>query len=340
MTVLVTGGTGFIGAAILRNLIGHGQAVRALVRPASDRRNLEGLPVEIVEGDLRDADAMRRALQGARELVHAAADYRLWARHPRNLYETNVQATEQLMRLALDAGLERIVHTSSVATLKLRGDGQPSSEKDVASVQDMVGHYKRSKFLAEEVVRTLHEAHGLPVVIVNPAAPVGPGDVRPTPTGRTIVDAANGRIPAYLNTGLDIVHVDDVAEGHFLALRSGEFGRRYVLSGTPMSLKQILAEVAALVGRRPPLFRMPYAVAWLAGAVSEAFARVSGGEPGVPLEGVLMARKFMYFSSVRAETELGYRTRSAATAIADAVDWFQAHGYLTAGEGKRAVGFE
>lgn len=337
MTTLVTGATGFVGAAVVRNLIAHGYAVRVLVRPAGDRRNLAGLAVEIVEGDLRDDASLARALAGTRALFHAAADYRLWAPRPQELYDVNVTATERLMRLAMEAGVARIVYTSSVATLKLREDGAPSTEADAASLADMVGHYKRSKFLAEAAVSRLCDEEGLPAVIVNPAAPVGPGDVKPTPTGQTIVDAANGRIPAYLDTGLDLVHVDDVADGHRLAFEQGQIGRRYVLSGTPMSLAEILREVAGLVGRRPPSVRLPYAVAWCAGAASEGLARLTGKPPAVPLEGVRMARKFMYFSSARAQAELGYQARPATDAIADAVAWFRDNGYIVARTEQDAV---
>ena len=329
MTVLVTGATGFVGAAVARRLLARGMAVRVLVRPRSDRRNIAGLPVEAVEGDLRDAASLERALAGCRSLFHVAADYRLWTPRPDELYQTNVEGTRSLLRAAKAAGLERVVYTSSVATLGLNRDGSPADERTPVVLEDMIGHYKRSKFLAEQEVRRLIDEDGLPAVIVNPSTPVGPRDVKPTPTGRMIVEAARGRMPAFVETGLNLAHVDDVAEGHVLALERGRIGERYVLGGRDMSLSEILAEIAVLAGRRPPRLRLPHGLVLPVAVLAETWARLTrGAAPFVTVAGVQMARKRMFFSSAKAEQELGYRARPAEAAIRDAYDWFSRHGYL------------
>ncbi len=328
MTTLVTGATGFVGSAVARRLLEAGHEVRVLVRPGSDRRNLEGLEVQAVTGDLRDPATLARALRGCRYLFHVAADYRLWCRNPQELYQSNVEGTRALMLAALEAGIERIVHTSSVAVLSLPGDGSPADEESEAELGEMVGHYKRSKFLAEQVVRELVRQQGLPAVIVNPSTPIGPRDIKPTPTGRIIVDAARGRIPAYVDTGLNLAHVDDVAAGHLLAFERGEIGRRYILGGENLSLREILELVARLAGRRPPRLRLPHAAVLPVAWISEAWAWLSNGpEPRATIDGLRMARKWMYFSSERAGRELGYRSRPAEEAVRDALDWFRAQGY-------------
>ncbi|HAZ60327.1 MAG TPA: NAD-dependent dehydratase [Gammaproteobacteria bacterium] len=326
-TTLVTGATGFVGAAVVRQLLAADRAVRVLARPDSDRRNLQGLPVTVVEGDLREPAGLGPALRGCQVLYHVAADYRLWTPDPATLYETNVRGTEHLLLAAAEAGVERIVYTSSVATLGTTADGSPANEDTPATIQQMVGHYKRSKYLAEEAVTRLIRERGLPVVIVNPSTPVGPGDIKPTPTGRLVRDAAAGRIPAFVDTGLNIVHVDDVATGHLLAETRGMLGRRYVLGGEDLSLREILAIIAGLTGRPAPRIELPraplYPLAWL----TETFARLRGGpEPQLTLDGLRMSRKRMWFSSARAEQELGYRARPARAALADAVAWFQRQG--------------
>lgn len=318
---LVTGANGFIGSRIALNLLSHGYQVRALVRPDSDHSLLDDMNVEIAHGDLTQPESLRSALQGCQYLIHTAADYRLWAADPQEIYAANVDGTKQLMALSLELGVERVVYTSSVATLGLHPD-RPSDENSTGQLERMIGHYKRSKFLAEQAVVDIHAKTGLPVVIVSPSAPVGPGDLKPTPTGQTILDATNGRIPAFLDTGLNIVHVDDVAEGHYLALTRGEAGRRYILGGEDMTLQQILETVAQICGRRAPKIKMPYAVALTAGHVCEVWARVTGKPPAVPLEGVRMARHHMFFCSARAQQELGYQARPAKQAIRDAVAWF------------------
>ncbi|MEQ8698181.1 MAG: NAD-dependent epimerase/dehydratase family protein [Bauldia litoralis] len=320
---LVTGATGFVGAAVARKLLARGEAVRLLTRANSDRSNLDGLDAEIVTGDLTDPSTLPAAVQGCTTVYHVAADYRLWVRDPSVLYRANVDGSVALIRAAADAGVSRIVYTSSVAALGIPKDRTPGDEDTPVTVDDMVGHYKRSKFLAEEAVRHLAD-EGAPVVIVSPSTPVGPRDVKPTPTGRVILDAARGKIPAFVDTGLNVVHVDDVAEGHLLAAEKGEIGRRYVLGGENLSLREILTEIARLTGRRPPKVRLPrgplFPVAWGA----EAWARMTnGGEPMVTVDALRMARKWMWFSSDRAERELGYAHRPATEALADAIAWFR-----------------
>ncbi|MCC7410988.1 MAG: NAD-dependent epimerase/dehydratase family protein [Gammaproteobacteria bacterium] len=324
MTTLVTGGTGFVGSAVVRELLAHGHEVRVLVRPGSDRRNLAGLDVAIAEGDLREPATVRRAVQGCRALFHVAADYRLWSPRPADLYESNVEGSRQLLLAAADAGVARVVYTSSVATLGINPDRSPANEDTPVCLADMIGHYKRSKFLAEQAVRELVVTTGLAVVIVNPSTPVGPRDIKPTPTGRTILDAARGRMPAYVDTGLNVVHVDDVARGHRLAFERGEVGARYVLGGEDMTLRSILTAVARLAGRQPPTVRLPHNVVLPIAALSELWARVAGaGEPRATVAGVRMARKHMYFSSAKARAALGYEHRPAQEALQDAVAWFE-----------------
>ncbi|MEE8500343.1 MAG: hopanoid-associated sugar epimerase [Kiloniellales bacterium] len=329
MTTLVTGATGFVGSAVARQLLDRGEAVRVLARPGGDRRNIEGLSVEIAEGDLRDRASLERALAGCDALFHVAADYRLWVPRPDEIYEANVAGTCALMLAAGEAGVKRIVYTSSVATLGINASGAPSDETTPVALDHMIGHYKRSKFLAEEEVRRLVADEGLPAVIVNPSTPIGPRDIKPTPTGRMIVEAAAGRIPAFVDTGLNIVHVEDVAAGHLLAFERGRVGERYVLGGRDMTLREILAEVARICGRRPPRVRLPHGLVLPVAYAAEAWARLTrGGEPFVTVDGIRMARKRMYFSSAKAEAELGYGARAPGEALGDAIDWFRQAGYL------------
>ncbi len=327
MTILVTGASGFVGSAVARALLGEGREVRVLVRPASDRRNLEGLDAEIVSGDLREPDTLAAACRGCRGLFHVAADYRLWTPHPQRMFEANVEGTRNVLLAAEEAGIERIVYTSSVATLGLPGDASPGDEETPVAYRDMIGPYKQSKFRAEEAVRELIARRGLAVVIVNPSTPVGPRDVKPTPTGRMIVEAASGRMPAYVDTGLNIVHVDDVAAGHLAAFREGRVGERYVLGGHDMSLREILTEIADIAGRPAPRFRLPHGLILPLAHVAEAWARLSGNEPFATVDGVRMARKRMFFSSDKARRELDYRPRPARRALEDAVAWFSDNGY-------------
>jgi len=326
MRALVTGASGFVGAAVARALLASGAQVRALLRAQSSRRNLEGLSVEPAIGELTDVAALERALDGCEALFHVAADYRLWTPDPQALYRSNVEGTRHIIEAAQRAGLKRIVYTSSVATIGLRADGSASDETDVASLDQMIGHYKRSKFLAEQWVLEAARS-GLPIVIVNPSTPIGPGDVKPTPTGRLVLDAATGRMPAYVDTGLNIVHVDDVAAGHLLAYQHGRIGERYILGGTDLTLKRILSMIASASGRRAPRLRLPLGLVLPLAYAAEMAARITGRETRITVDGVRMARHRMYFSSAKAVRELGYRWRPAQQAIDDAVRWFlQARG--------------
>jgi dihydroflavonol-4-reductase len=324
---LVTGATGFVGSAVARRLLEGGLPVRVLVRPGADRRNLAELPVEIAVGAMEDARSLARAVADCRYLFHVAADYRLWVPDPAAMFRANVDGTRDLMTASLAAGVERIVYTSSVATLGILAGGA-ADEETPSRFEDMIGPYKRSKYRAEEVVRGLVGEGGLPAVIVNPSTPVGPRDLKPTPTGRLILEAARGRVPGFVDTGLNIVHVDDVAAGHIAAAETGRVGERYILGGADMALADILAEVSSVVGRPPPRLRVPRALAFAAAAGAEAAARVTGREPFTTMDGVRMAKKKMYFSSAKASRELGYRARPAREAIADAISWFEANGYL------------
>jgi dihydroflavonol-4-reductase len=329
MTTLVTGATGFVGSAIVRCLLERGDNVRALVRPESNRANLGTLPLEIVTGDLRDQGSLSAAVEGCQTLYHVAADYRLWTPRPEELYETNVTGTQNLIQAAISTGVDRIVYTSSVAVLGRTTDGAPADEETPVTVGDMIGHYKRSKYLAEEAVRRLIAEEAAPVVIVNPSTPIGPRDIKPTPTGRMIVEAATGRMPAYVDTGLNLVHVDDVAAGHLLAHDKGKIGERYVLGGEDMTLAEILTAVAEIVGRAPPRIKLPHNLILPIAMVAEGWARLfKTGEPFVTIDGIRMAKKHMYFSSAKARAELGYAARPAKKALDDAIAWFKANGHL------------
>lgn len=326
--VLVTGGSGFLGSSVLRALLARGARVRALVRPSSPRGNLEGLDLEVVEGDLTDPASLARAVTGVRALFHVAADYRLWAPDPAVMIRVNVDGTRALMRAALGAGVERVVHTSSVATLKVAGATAPVDEAAAARPEEVIGVYKRSKTLSERAVEEMVTRDGLPAVIVNPSTPIGPRDIRPTPTGRMILDAARGRIPAFVDTGLNLAHVDDIAEGHLLALERGETGQRYILGGENLSLRDMLAEIARLTDRPAPRIRLPRGPLYPLALAAEAVARMTGKEPLLTIDALRMSRYRMFFTSARAERELGYRHRPAREGVADAVAWFREAGRL------------
>jgi dihydroflavonol-4-reductase len=327
MRALVTGATGFVGAAVARALINAGWQVRVLARAGSDRGNLQGLAVEVAEGDLGDVTSLEGALADCQGLFHAAADYRLGARDPSQLYRTNVEGTRNILAAARRAGVKRTVYTSSVATMGIP-DGRPGDEQTPVALANMIGHYKRSKYLAEEVVRDLARS-GLPVVIVNPSTPVGPGDTKPTPTGQLVLDAAAGRMPAYVDTGLNVVHVEDVAAGHLLAFERGVAGERYILGGQDMTLREILGMIAGLVGRPPPNIRLPYAVVLPVAYLAEGLAKVTGRSGRLTLEGLRMSRKRMFFSSGKAVRELGYQWRPPLQAFEDAIRWFRERGRLS-----------
>lgn len=327
MKTLVTGANGFVGSAVMRRLLDAGHEVRVLVRPRSDRRNLEQLPVEIAEGDLRDVASLKRAVQGCDNLFHVAADYRLWIPDPEVMYEINVRGTEALVLAAADAGVGRIVYTSSVAVLGLNRDGTPANEETPSSLDSMVGHYKRSKFLAEQKVKQLIAQHRLPVVIVNPTTPIGPRDIKPTPTGRIVLDTICDRMPAYVDTGLNVVHVDDVARGHLLAFEKGEPGQRYILGGENLTLLRILQIIDEITGKPRKRIRLPHQLVLPAAWLMEKISTLTGREPRATVDGVRMAKKLMFFSSEKATRELGYRYRPAQEALRDAIKWFEDNAY-------------
>jgi dihydroflavonol-4-reductase len=329
MTTLVTGATGFVGSHVARQLASRGERVRVLVRPTSRREALEGVSVEFFEGDLRETASVERAMQGVERVFHVAADYRLWTRRPEELYESNVEGTKRLLNAAQRAGVKKIVYTSTVATIAVPRAGSLPNEETRAELGEMIGHYKRSKFLAEEEAKKA-AASGVPVVIVNPTAPVGPGDWKPTPTGKIIVDFLNGKMPAYVDTGLNIVAVEDVALGHLLAAEKGRVGERYILGGRNMTLKEILQALAAITGKRAPRVRLPHAVAMAAGYADEMFSRLAGREPQIPVEGVKMSRHKMFVASDKASRELGYAPGPVEKALEHAVRWYEGHGYIAA----------
>jgi len=328
-TILVTGATGFVGSAVARACAARSLAVRVLARPGGDRRNLAGFDCEVAEGDLTDAASLTRAVAGCRFVAHVAADYRIWVPDPAAMERANVTGTVALLRAAQAAGVERMVYCSSVAALGLTGTDIPGDELTPIDPARIVGIYKRSKYAAEQAVLSLAR-EGMPVVIVNPAAPVGPRDVKPTPTGRMIADAASGRMPAYVDTGLCVVHVDDVAEGHLLALERGRTGERYVLGGENLSLAALLGVVAEVAGRRAPRIRLPNGALWPVALAFEGWARLSGQTPLVTRDHLRMARKKMFFSSAKAIAELGYAPRPVRDAVADAIAWFRANGMVKA----------
>ncbi|RKP48359.1 hopanoid-associated sugar epimerase [Trinickia fusca] len=328
--VLVTGASGFVGSAVARAALARGFAVRVLVRANSPRKNVEALDAEIVVGDMRDEASMRAALRGVRYLFHVAADYRLWAPDPADIERANLEGTEATMRAALAEGVERIVYTSSVATLKVTREGNVADETAPLTAEQAIGVYKRSKVLAERAVERMVVEQRLPAVIVNPSTPIGPRDVKPTPTGRIIVEAALGKIPAFVDTGLNLVHVDDVAEGHLLALECGRIGERYILGGENLPLQQMLADIAAETGRKAPTLSLPRWPLYPLAFGAECVAKITKREPFVTIDALKMAKNKMYFTSAKAEHELGYRARPYREGLRDALAWFREAGYLGA----------
>lgn len=325
---LLTGATGFVGSAVARVLTDRGFQVRALARSNAPRSHLADLNLEFVDGDIRDAVSVRRAMRDVRYVFHVAADYRLWARDPGEIFAANVDGTRNIMEQALRAGVERIVYTSSVATLGLRPDGAAADESVALNEAQGIGAYKRSKIAAERLVERMVAHDRLPAVIVNPSTPIGPCDVKPTPTGRIIVEAARGRIPGFVDTGLNLVHVDDVAAGHLLALERGAIGERYILGGANVLFADMLADIARLVGRQPPRLRIPRSIAMPVAYAAEAMARLSGREPFATVDGVRMAAHCMFFTAAKAEENLGFQVRPYLQGLEDAVRWFRDAGYL------------
>ncbi len=326
---IVTGVAGFLGSAVARALAAEGRQVRGIVRGSSSRANLADFPGELVEADLRDEHAVRAAMRGGGQLFHVAADYRLWARDPEEIVRNNLAMTGAVMRAALAEGVGRVVYTSSVATL-LPADHGVSDEDRPATPEQAVGASKRSKIVAERLVEQMVAAEGLPAVIVNPSTPIGPRDIKPTPTGRIVVEAANGRMPAYVDSGLNLVHVDDVARGHVLAAALGVVGRRYILGGQDVTLGRMLGDICGLIGRRAPRVQLPIAPLFPLAVAAEAVARITGREPFVTCDALRMARHHMYYSSARAEVELGYTARPYGEALVDAVAWFRDAGMIAA----------
>lgn len=327
MKTFVTGATGFIGASIVRELLGEGREVRVLVRAGADTSNLDGLEVELFRGDLLDHDSLRRGLKGCHVLYHAAADYRLWTRNPQEMYRINVDGTVAILEAALQNGLEKVVYTSSVGTLGNPGDGRPGNETAPVAFADMVGPYKKSKFLAEREAEKF-VARGLPLVIVNPSTPIGPRDIKPTPTGKIIVDFLKRKMPAYLDTGLNIIAVEDCARGHLLAEQKGVVGQKYILGNANLTLRDIFDLLQDISGLAAPKVRLPYTPILLAAYCNEGISRITGREPLIPLAGVQMAAKFMYFDSSKAVRELGLPQMPIRDALARAVEWFRQNGYV------------
>ena len=327
-SVLVTGASGFVGAAVARRLATTGCSLRTLMRPTSSHDNVRGLEIEIVEGDIRDARAVAQAMKGVRYLFHVAADYRLWARDPSEILDINERGTRIVMEAALDAGVERVVHTSSVATLKPCCAGVPSCEEDRLSTREAIGAYKRSKILAEVLVDRMVADRGLPAVVVHPSTPIGPGDIKPTPTGRIIVEAANGRIPVFVETGLNLVHVDYVADGHLRALERGRIGDHYILGGQNVAFGTMLADISVLASRRAPKLRVPHAAIYPIAYAAEMAAWMSKREPFVSLDSLRMSKHVMFYSSCKAERDLDYRARPYLRGLEDALHWFALHHYV------------
>jgi len=328
MTTLVTGAAGFLGSHVARQLLARKESVRVLLRPTSQNRAIADLPLEYVTGDLRDPASLDRAMNGVRRVFHVAADYRLWARRPKEIYESNVTGTKNVLEAAKRAGVEQFIYTSTVATVAVDRPQLPN-EATESQLGEMVGHYKRSKWLAEK--EALNAAkRGLPLIVVMPTTPVGPGDWKPTPTGKIILDFLNGKMPGYVETGLNFVGVEDCATGHLLAAEKGKIGERYLLGAENLALKQVLDELEKITGLPAPRLKIPHGLALGAAYVETAFSRLVGREPQIPVEGVKIARHLMFVDCSRAQRELGFRPGPVAAALERAVRWYEANGYVTA----------
>ena len=332
MLVLVTGATGFLGSHVARVLVAEGADLRLLVRPSSDLRNIQDLKAERVTGDLRDPSSIEKAVSGCEVVFHVAADYRLWVRDPEQMYRSNVEGTRTLLNAAKAQGVRRVVYTSSVATMGFtsngRGGERLTDESSPVSLADMIGHYKRSKFMAEQVASEAAQS-GVDVVVVNPTTPVGERDVKPTPTGRIVLDFLKRKFPAYVETGLNLVDATECARGHVLALEKGKRGERYILGGENLTLKQILDRLAAITGLKSPTVKLPYVFAFATGVVDEMVTgRLLRREPRATVDAVRMGKKMMFVSSGKAERELGWQTVSVDGALRRAADWFRANGYV------------
>src|SRR6266704_404852 len=328
MTILVTGASGFLGSHVARQLVARREDVRVMLRPSSTNRAIADLSLEYVTGDLRDPAAVARAMQGAKRVFHVAADYRLWARRKQDIYDSNVGGTKNLLDAAMRAGVEQLIYTSTVATIAVDRPQHPNEFTD-SRLEEMVGHYKRSKWMAEQ--ETLRAAKaGLPVIVVMPTTPVGPGDWKPTPTGKIILDFLNGKMPGYVETGLNFVGVEDCATGHLLAAEKGKIGERYLLGAKNLTLKQVLDALEKITGLPAPRLKIPHGLALGAAYVETAFSRLVGREPQIPVEGVKIARHLMFVDCSRAQRELGFRPGPVAAALERAVRWYEANGYVTA----------
>jgi dihydroflavonol-4-reductase len=328
MLAFVTGATGFVGSHVARALDERGADLRLLVRPTSNPQNIGALDAEQAVGDLRDPASLEKAMAGCDTVFHVAADYRLWIRDPDQMYRSNVDGTRAVLQAARNNGVRRVVYTSSVATMGFRADGQPVDEDSPVSLEHMIGHYKRSKFMAEQLAMEAGRS-GIDVVVVNPTTPVGEQDIKPTPTGRIIVDFLKKKFPAYVDTGLNLVDVEECARGHVAALEKGRSGERYILGGENLTLKQILDKLADITGLPSPKVRVPYVLALAAGVVDEVVTgHIRRGEPRATVDAVRMGRKKMFVSSAKAEHELGWKVVAVDEALRRAVDWFRAHGYV------------
>jgi dihydroflavonol-4-reductase len=335
MTTLVTGAAGFLGSHVARQLVARGENVRVLLRPSSQNRAIADLPLEYVTGDLRDTNSLDRALKGIHRVFHAAADYRLWAQHSQDIYDSNVGGTKNILAAAKRAGVEQFIYTSTVATIAVDRPAQPNESTD-SKLEEMIGHYKRSKWMAErEALNAAKE--GLPVIVAMPTTPVGPWDWKPTPTGKLIVDFLNGKMPGYVDTGLNFVGVEECAAGHLLVAEKGKVGERYLLGGENLTLKQVLDTLAKITGLPSPSLKISYNVALGVAYASTLFSRLVGKEPGIPVEGVKIAQHKMFVDCARSQSELGFKPGPVAAALERAVRWYEANGYVTPRRAKRII---